>query len=200
MPVSLTVWRQTTQFLGGQTTVLAALTIFAGGGILALYHGEARDGRVFPSVRSTARLIWLVSVWHGAVGTGALWLVGVWGFGFRTRPCAAPRIRDLCWSLRHRRFLAHVHFPCLLVEAVLPLRTQPTRMPGGASRTAGGRSRSRSGAVRGTARCRPRMADRSRVIDVRLWSDPELDCATRHTRLLLQNFSTTSPAIRRSSG
>ncbi|MFP3914235.1 MAG: TrkH family potassium uptake protein [Actinomycetota bacterium] len=76
-PLSLTVWRQTTQFLGGQGIVLAALTVFAGGGILALYHGEARDEKVFPSVRSTARFIWLVSAWHGLVGIGALWAIGV---------------------------------------------------------------------------------------------------------------------------
>lgn len=81
-PVSMIVWRQTTQFLGGQGIVLAALTVFAGGGILALYHGEARDERVFPSVRSTARFIWLVSAWHGAVGIGALWAIGLFALDF----------------------------------------------------------------------------------------------------------------------
>lgn len=81
-PTSLTVWRQTTQFLGGQGIVLAALTVFAGGGILALYHGEARDERVFPSVRSTSRFIWLVSAWHGLVGIGALWGIGVFALDF----------------------------------------------------------------------------------------------------------------------
>ncbi|MGA7269552.1 MAG: TrkH family potassium uptake protein [Acidimicrobiia bacterium] len=81
-PASLTVWRQTTQFLGGQGIVLAALTVFAGGGILALYHGEARDERIFPSVRSTARFIWLVSIWHGVLGITALWLIGVFQLGY----------------------------------------------------------------------------------------------------------------------
>lgn len=78
---SMTIWRQTTQFLGGQGIVLAALTVFAGGGVLALYHGEARDERVFPSVRSTARFIWLVAAWHGIVGIGALTAVGILDLG-----------------------------------------------------------------------------------------------------------------------
>lgn len=81
-PTSMTVWRQTTQFLGGQGIVLAALSVFAGGGILALYHGEARDERVFPSVRSTARFIWLVALWHGLLGIAAFWLIGVTRLGF----------------------------------------------------------------------------------------------------------------------
>lgn len=82
-PASLTIWRQTTQFLGGQGIVLAALTVFAGGGILALYHGEARDERIFPSVRSTARFIWLVTAWHGVIGIGALWAIGVFTLGYQ---------------------------------------------------------------------------------------------------------------------
>lgn len=81
-PESLTVWRQTTQFLGGQGIVLAALSVFAGGGVLALYHAEARDERMFPSVRSTARFIWLVSLWHAALGISALWALGVFHLDF----------------------------------------------------------------------------------------------------------------------
>jgi trk system potassium uptake protein len=81
-PTSLTVWRQTTQFLGGQGIVLAALSVFAGGGVLALYHAEARDERMFPSVRSTARFIWLVSLWHAVLGIAAFWLLGVFHLGF----------------------------------------------------------------------------------------------------------------------
>lgn len=81
-PTSLTVWRQTTQFLGGQGIVLAALSVFAGEGILALYHGEARDERVFPSVRSTARFIWIVSLWHGVLGVTGYFIVGVTQLGY----------------------------------------------------------------------------------------------------------------------
>jgi trk system potassium uptake protein TrkH len=81
-PTSLIVWRQATQFLGGQGIVLAALSVFAGGGVLALYHAEARDERMFPSVRSTARFIWLVSLWHAVLGISAFWVLGVFHLGF----------------------------------------------------------------------------------------------------------------------
>ena len=82
-PDSLTVWRQTTQFLGGQGIVLAALTVFAGRGILALYHAEARDEKIFPSVRSTARFIWIVSLGHALVGITVLWVIGVVQLGYQ---------------------------------------------------------------------------------------------------------------------
>jgi trk system potassium uptake protein TrkH len=65
MPESVNLWRHTLHFLGGQGIVLAALTFFAASGTLALYQGEGRDERIFPSVTSTARFIWLVSVYHG---------------------------------------------------------------------------------------------------------------------------------------
>ncbi len=76
LAASVNAWRHTLHFLGGQGIVLAALTFFAAGGILALYHGEARDEKIFPSVTSTARFIWLVSLFHAAVGMTSLFLVG----------------------------------------------------------------------------------------------------------------------------
>lgn len=82
LSTSINVWRSTLQFLGGQGIVLAALTFFAGSGILALYHAEARDEKIFPSVGSTARFIWLVSLFHGLFGVLALSVVGVWVLGF----------------------------------------------------------------------------------------------------------------------
>ncbi|MPZ51706.1 MAG: hypothetical protein GEU79_03060 [Acidimicrobiia bacterium] len=75
MSSALLVWRQTTHFIGGQGIVLVALSVFAGGGALALYHGEARDERILPSVTSTARFIWLVSALYGLVGISALTLL-----------------------------------------------------------------------------------------------------------------------------
>src|SRR5690606_5032334 len=84
-PLSLTVWRQTTQFLGGQGIVLAALTAFAGGGILALYQGECRDERIFPSVRSTSRFIWLMDPRHGLVVVGIQCTLGILHFGLSPR-------------------------------------------------------------------------------------------------------------------
>lgn len=82
LSTSINVWRSTLQFLGGQGIVLAALTFFAGSGILALYHAEARDEKIFPSVGSTARFIWLVSLFHAFFGVVALSLVGVFALGF----------------------------------------------------------------------------------------------------------------------
>lgn len=79
---SLNFWRHFLQFLGGQGIILAALTIFAGTGGITLYFGEARDERILPSVTSTARFIWAVSVVHLVFGVTALALVGWLVLGF----------------------------------------------------------------------------------------------------------------------
>lgn len=79
---SLNFWRHFLQFLGGQGIILAALTIFAGTGGITLYFGEARDERILPSVNSTARFIWAVSVVHLVFGVTALGLVGWIVLGF----------------------------------------------------------------------------------------------------------------------
>ena len=79
---SLNFWRHLLQFLGGQGIILAALSIFAGTGGITLYFGEARDERILPSVTSTARFIWAVSVVHLVFGVAALGLVGWLVLGF----------------------------------------------------------------------------------------------------------------------
>ncbi len=79
---SVNVWRHTIQFLGGQGIVLAALTFFSASGALSLYQAEGRDERIFPSVGSTARFIWLVSLVHLGFGVTLLTLDGVFGQGF----------------------------------------------------------------------------------------------------------------------
>ena len=79
---SVNIWRHALQFLGGQGIVLAALTFFAATGILSLYYGEGRDERIFPSVMSTARFIWLVSGVHAAVGVTVYTLEGVFRLGY----------------------------------------------------------------------------------------------------------------------
>lgn len=79
---SLNFWRHLLQFLGGQGIILAALTIFAGTGGITLYFGEAREERILPSVTSTARFIWGVSVVHLIFGVAALGLVGWLALGF----------------------------------------------------------------------------------------------------------------------
>ncbi|MCP4309167.1 MAG: TrkH family potassium uptake protein [bacterium] len=81
---SLNFWRHLLHFIGGQGIIIAALSIFAGGGVVTLYLGEARDERILPSVRSTARFIWAAALMHLAVGIIVLTLVAwqVLGFGF----------------------------------------------------------------------------------------------------------------------
>ena len=82
LAMSTNVWRHTLQFLGGQGIVLAALTFFSASGALSLYEAEGRDHRIFPSVGSTARFIWLVSFVHGLIGITALTINGVLAQGF----------------------------------------------------------------------------------------------------------------------
>ena len=81
---SLNFWRHLLHFIGGQGIIIAALSIFAGGGAVTLYLGEARDERILPSVRSTARFIWAAALMHLGVGVLVLTLVAwqVLGFGF----------------------------------------------------------------------------------------------------------------------
>ncbi len=80
---SVNVWRHTLHFLGGQGIVLAVLVFLTGSGALSLYHGEGREEKIFPSVGSTARFIWLVSATHAAVGIVLLTLDGLFVQGFR---------------------------------------------------------------------------------------------------------------------
>jgi trk system potassium uptake protein TrkH len=79
---SVNVWRHAIQFLGGQGIVLAALTFFSASGALSLYQAEGRDERIFPSVESTARFIWAVSLVHLGFGVTLLTLDGIFGQGF----------------------------------------------------------------------------------------------------------------------
>lgn len=83
LATSLNFWRHLLHFLGGQGIVIAVLSVFAGGGAMTLYYGEARDEKIFPSVRSTARFIWLVSVVHAVFGIVTLGAVGYFVLGFR---------------------------------------------------------------------------------------------------------------------
>jgi len=79
---SINVWRHLLQFLGGQGIVLAALTFFSASGALSLYQAEGRDERIFPSVGTTARFIWYVSLVHGVFGVTTLTIDGILSQGF----------------------------------------------------------------------------------------------------------------------
>jgi trk system potassium uptake protein TrkH len=71
---SVNFWRHLTQFIGGQGLVLIALSLFTGGGGLAgLYVGEGREDRILPNVVRTARFIWKVALFYGAVAVSTLW-------------------------------------------------------------------------------------------------------------------------------
>jgi trk system potassium uptake protein TrkH len=79
---SLNFWRHLLHFLGGQGIIIAALSLFADGAGLTLYYGEAREEKILPSVRSTARFIWGVSLAHLAAGVVVLGLIGYLALGF----------------------------------------------------------------------------------------------------------------------
>ncbi len=78
---SVNFWRHLLHFLGGQGIVLAALSLFAGGAGMTLFYGEARDEKIFPSVTSTARFIWAVSIVHLVFGVALLAGIGVFSVG-----------------------------------------------------------------------------------------------------------------------
>ncbi|GMR02710.1 MAG: TrkH family potassium uptake protein [Acidimicrobiia bacterium] len=79
---SLNFWRHLLHFLGGQGIIIAALLLFAGRGMTTLFQGEGREDRVLPSVQSTAKAIWAVSLLHLVVGVAALGLVASYILGF----------------------------------------------------------------------------------------------------------------------
>lgn len=79
---SLNFWRHLLQFLGGQGIVLAAVSVFAGGVGLSMFHGEGREERILPSVGSTARFIWWAAVVHLLFGVLVLGSVAYFGLGF----------------------------------------------------------------------------------------------------------------------
>lgn len=82
MASSMILWRHILHFLGGQGIIIAALSMFSGAGTATLYFGEGRDDRIYPSVRSTSRFIWLVAIVNGIAGILALTLVAYLDLGF----------------------------------------------------------------------------------------------------------------------
>jgi trk system potassium uptake protein TrkH len=74
MAYSHNLWRHLIMFIGGQGIVVVALSLFVQGvsGAFRLYVGEARDERVLPNIRQTARFIWKVSFVYLIFGTTLL--------------------------------------------------------------------------------------------------------------------------------
>lgn len=79
---ALNTWRFLVTYLGGQGIVVMALTFFVNeSGAFKIYVGEAKDERLLPNVRSTARAIWRISLLYLVVGSFILFIsLVVWGF------------------------------------------------------------------------------------------------------------------------
>lgn len=79
---ALNTWRFLLTYLGGQGIVVMALTFFVNeSGAFKIYVGEAKDERLLPNVRSTARAIWRISLLYLVVGSAILFAsLVIWGF------------------------------------------------------------------------------------------------------------------------
>lgn len=78
------MWRHILTFVGGQGMVVLALSFFGSnlGGGFKIYVGEAKDSKLLPSVKSTARAIWKISIIYLIIGTFILWVIGM-GIGIK---------------------------------------------------------------------------------------------------------------------
>lgn len=84
MAVSLNLWRHIITFVGGQGMVVLALSFLFSQthGAYKIYVGEAKDIELVPSVKGTARIIWIISLAYLFVGTVALTINGI-GIGLK---------------------------------------------------------------------------------------------------------------------
>jgi trk system potassium uptake protein TrkH len=75
----LNMWRHILTFVGGQGMVVLALTFLARDtvGAYKMYVGEGKDIELLPNVKSTARIIWIISMVYLILGTFALWINGM---------------------------------------------------------------------------------------------------------------------------
>jgi len=71
------MWRHLTQFLGGQGSVVTAISLTVGlrAGAFSLYAAEGRDERILPNVLHTARFIWTVTGAYVITGTLAMFAI-----------------------------------------------------------------------------------------------------------------------------
>jgi trk system potassium uptake protein TrkH len=75
----LNMWRHILTFVGGQGMVVLALTFLVKDtvGAYKMYVGEGKDIELFPNVKSTTRMIWIISMVYLGIGTFALWINGM---------------------------------------------------------------------------------------------------------------------------
>lgn len=72
------MWRHFMMYVGGQGIIVVVFTfLLKATGMFAMYVGEGREEKILPNVINTARFIWLVSLVYLAIGTAALFVVGV---------------------------------------------------------------------------------------------------------------------------
>jgi len=76
---SVNMWRHLLSYLGGQGLIVLALIFLAKyvNGAFTLYVGEAKDVRLLPNVKNTAKAIWFISLVYLGIGTGILFLTGL---------------------------------------------------------------------------------------------------------------------------
>ncbi|WMJ79367.1 TrkH family potassium uptake protein [Clostridium sp. MB40-C1] len=75
----LNMWRHIITFVGGQGMVVLALSLLVKNtaGAYQMYVGEGKDIELFPNVKNTARIIWIISMVYLLVGTVVLWINGI---------------------------------------------------------------------------------------------------------------------------
>jgi len=77
---AMNTYRFIVTYVGGLGIVVMALTFFVNeGGAFKLYVGEAKDERILPNVRSTARAIWRIGLLYLVVGSALLFVTLVIG-------------------------------------------------------------------------------------------------------------------------
>ncbi len=79
MSMSLNLWRHILTFVGGQGMVVLALSFLFSHthGAYKMYVGEGKDIELVPSVKGTARIIWMISLVYMTIGTLAYFIDGV---------------------------------------------------------------------------------------------------------------------------
>ena len=79
LPATLQWWRSLTEWVGGVGVIVLTTAVLArpGSGSLMLYESEARSGRIHPSIVSTVRTIWWISLLFTFLSIALPWLVGM---------------------------------------------------------------------------------------------------------------------------
>lgn len=78
LPYSLQWWRSFTEWVGGVGIIVLILAVVKPPvGVQHLYHSEAREEKILPSVASTVRMIWWIYLLYTALSVLALWMAGM---------------------------------------------------------------------------------------------------------------------------